>query len=98
LRDYWDVVCDEDEESTTYKLIKEIEAELAKPCEPVSPPEREPLTEREIDIATNDIYPENYIEVEGGTLIGVYKYNIALTRAIERAHGITVENEKQESL
>jgi hypothetical protein len=31
LRDYWDVVCDEDEESVTYKLIQEIEAELAKP-------------------------------------------------------------------
>jgi hypothetical protein len=54
-----------------------------------SPPEREPLSNGKI---------LNTLDVEGiERLPGVScKHEVTIARAIERAHGITVENEKQE--
>jgi hypothetical protein len=58
------------------ELFKDIEEALAKP-EPVA--KREPLSEDEI---------ETLLEPITGWYIDISQYDIDITRAIERAHGI----------
>lgn len=57
---------------------------------------QEPLTERQIEIACSKINPEDYFEgvefgIENHGLSNVFRYEEAITRAIENAHGILEE-------